>query len=253
LSDIGAEIIGTALLILFGNGVVMAAILNKSKGEGGGWVLITFGWGFAVMVGAYAVGQFDGAALNPAVTLGLLIHGDGFTFTNAIDQWIGEIIGATIGQVLAVLVYWKHFEATEDQPTKLACFSTGPAIRDFKWNFVTEVIATMTLTLGIFAITNIDNGLVVANGLGTLLVAFLVVAIGMSLGGPTGYAINPTRDLMPRIVHSVLPIPGKGDSDWGYAWVPVLGPLVGGAIGAIIYDAFWPATHVLHVAALALH
>ncbi len=249
MSTIGAEIIGTALLILFGNGVVMAAILNKSKGEGGGWVLITFGWGFAVMVGAYAVGQFDGAALNPAVTLGLWIHGsiDG---TIAWHQWVGEAIGATIGQILAVLTYWKHFEATEDKATKLACFSTGPAIRDYKWNFLTEAIATMTLVLGILALTNVGNGFVVANGLGTLLVAFLVVAIGMSLGGPTGYAINPTRDLMPRIVHQVLPIPGKGDSDWSYSWVPVLGPLVGGAIGAILYDAFWP-TAVAHV--LSVH
>jgi glycerol uptake facilitator protein len=252
LSYIGAEIIGTALLILFGNGVVMAAILNKSKGEGGGWVLITFGWGFAVMVGAYAVGQFDGAALNPAVTLGVLIHG-GITWSQAADQWIGEIIGATIGQVIAVLAYWKHFEATEDKATKLACFSTGPAIRDLKWNFVTEVIGTFALMLGILALTNAGNGFVVANGLGTLLVAFLVVAVGMSLGGPTGYAINPTRDLMPRIVHTLLPIPGKGDSDWGYAWVPVLGPLVGGALGAIIFDAFWPATSVVHVVGLAIH
>jgi glycerol uptake facilitator protein len=252
LSYIGAEIIGTALLILFGNGVVMAAILNKSKGEGGGWVLITFGWGFAVMVGAYAVGQFDGAALNPAVTLGLWIHGT-INGTHAVDQWIGEIIGATIGQVLAVLTYWKHFEATEDKATKLACFSTGPAIRDLKWNFVTEVIGTMALMLGILALTDAGNGFVIANGLGTLLVAFLVVAIGMSLGGPTGYAINPTRDLMPRIVHTLLPIPGKGDSDWGYAWVPVLGPLVGGAIGAIIFDAFWPTAVTHAVAVIHFH
>jgi glycerol uptake facilitator protein len=236
---IPAEIIGTALLILLGDGVVAAVLLAKSKAENAGWVVITFGWGFGVMVGAYAVGQFSGAHLNPAVTLGLLINGN-IDFGEAIQYWIGEMIGAMAGAILVVLTYWQHFEQTEDPGLKLAVFSTGPAIRNSFWNMVTEIIATFVLVLGILAITDPGNKGPAVSGLSTLLVAFLVVSIGMSLGGPTGYAINPARDLGPRIIHAVLPIPGKGDSDWGYAWIPVLGPLIGGAIGALIYIIAWP-------------
>jgi glycerol uptake facilitator protein len=191
------------------------------------------------MVGAYAVGQFDGAHLNPAVTLGIWIHG-GINGGDAIKYFIGELIGAMIGAVLVWAAYYLHWSETEDPGLKLAVFSTGPAIRNYAWNLVTEIIGTFVLVFGILAITDPGNKGPASSGLGTLLVAFLVVSIGMSLGGPTGYAINPARDLGPRIMHAILPIPGKGPSDWSYAWVPVLGPLIGGALGAILFGAFYP-------------
>jgi glycerol uptake facilitator protein len=241
LSIIGAEWIGTALLILLGDGVVAAVLLNKSKAQNSGWIVITFGWGFAVMVGAYAVGQFDGAHLNPAVTLGIWIHG-GIDGSAAWHYFVGEMLGAMTGAALVWAAYYLHWAETEDPGLKLAVFSTGPAIRNYAWNLVTEIIGTIVLVFGILAITSAGNFVSgpAHTGLGTLLVAFLVVSIGMSLGGPTGYAINPARDLGPRIMHAILPIPGKGPSDWSYAWVPVLGPLIGGAIGAILYGAFYP-------------
>jgi glycerol uptake facilitator protein len=239
LSTIGAETIGTALLVLLGDGVVAAVLLTKSKAQDSGWIVITFGWGFAVMVGAYAVGSFDGAALNPAVTLGLWINGN-INGNFAWHQWIGEFLGAFIGATLVYLSYFSHWRETEDPGLKLAVFCTGPAIRNYFWNFITEVIGTCVLVFGILAITGSFQGPVLAGGFATLLVAFLVVSIGMSLGGPTGYAINPARDLGPRIMHAILPIAGKGGSDWSYSWVPVLGPLVGGAIGALLFGAFYP-------------
>jgi glycerol uptake facilitator protein len=239
LSIIGAETIGTALLILLGDGVVAAVLLNKSKAQDSGWIVITFGWGFAVMVGAYSVGHFDGAALNPAVTLGLWINGN-INGSFAWHQWVGEFLGAFIGATLVYLSYFTHWRETEDPGLKLAVFCTGPAIRNYFWNFVTEVVGTCVLVFGILFLTGSFQGPVLAGGLNTLLVAFLVVSIGMSLGGPTGYAINPARDLGPRIMHFLLPIPGKGSSDWSYSWVPVLGPLVGGAIGALLFGAFYP-------------
>jgi glycerol uptake facilitator protein len=239
LSIIGAEIIGTALLILLGDGVVAGVLLTKSKAQDSGWIVITFGWGFGVMVGAYAVGHFDGAHLNPAVTLGLWIHGaiDG---GQAWHYFLGEMLGAMLGAFLVYLTYFLHWRETEDPGLKLAVFCTGPAIRNYFWNFVTEVVGTCVLVFGILAITGPNNPGPAVSGLGTLLVAFLVVSIGMSLGGPTGYAINPARDLGPRIMHAILPIPGKGGSDWSYSWIPVLGPLVGGAIGALLFGAFFP-------------
>jgi glycerol uptake facilitator protein len=238
---IPAEIIGTALLILLGDGVVAAVLLARSKAENGGWIVITFGWGFAVMVGAYAVAQFSGAHLNPAVTVGFLINGN-VTFGEAIQYFIGEFVGAMIGATLVLASYWQHFQQTEDPGLKLAVFSTGPAIRNPFWNLVTEIIGTFVLVLGILAIAA-DPGQkgIAASGLNLLLVAFIVVAIGLSLGGPTGYAINPARDLGPRIIHAILPVPGKGSSDWGYAWIPVVGPLIGGALGALLYVAAWPS------------
>jgi glycerol uptake facilitator protein len=239
LSIIGAEIIGTALLILLGDGVVAGVLLTKSKAQDSGWIVITFGWGFAVMVGAYAVGHFDGAHLNPAVTLGLWINGN-IDGGQAWHYFVGEFIGALLGAFLVYLTYFTHWRETEDPGLKLAVFCTGPAIRNYLWNFVTEVIGTCVLVFGILAITGTFQGPAITGGVSTLLVAFLVVSIGMSLGGPTGYAINPTRDLCPRIMHAILPIPGKGSSDWGYSWVPVLGPLVGGAIGALLFGAFYP-------------
>lgn len=237
MSIIGSEWIGTALLILLGDGVVAAVLLNKSKAQNSGWIVITFGWGFAVMVGAYSVGKFSGGQLNPAVTLGVWING-GITGGQAWHYWIGEMLGAMTGAVLVWAAYYLHWSETEDPGLKLAVFSTGPAIRHYAWNLVTEIIGTLVLVFGILAMGTFTNTAV--SGLSILLVAFLVVGIGLSLGGPTGYAINPARDLGPRIMHAVLPIPGKGTSDWSYAWVPVLGPLIGGAIGALLYGAFYP-------------
>jgi glycerol uptake facilitator protein len=240
LSIIGGETIGTALLILLGDGVVAAVLLNHSKAQNSGWIVITFGWGFGVMAGAYAVWQFTGAHLNPAVTLGVWIQG-GIDGGQAIKYFIGEFLGAMIGATLVFFAYYQHFAATEDPGLKLAVFSTGPAIRNTVWNLITEIIGTMVLVLGILAIlANPRVSLIGGSGLGILLVAFLVVAIGLSLGGPTGYAINPARDLGPRIMHAILPIPGKGPSDWAYAWIPVVGPLIGGAIGGLLYYYAWP-------------
>jgi glycerol uptake facilitator protein len=236
LGIIPSEIIGTAILILLGDGVVAAVLLNKSKAQNSGWIVITFGWGMAVMVAVYSVGFFSGAHLNPAVTLGFWIHGtiDG---SMAIKYFIGEMIGAMVGAFLVYLAYFLHWSETEDPGLKLAVFSTGPAIRNYAWNLVTEIIGTFVLVFGVLAIVGPWNSGLLGAGLPGLLIGLLVFAIGLSLGGPTGYAINPARDLGPRIMHAVLPIPGKGTSDWSYSWVPVLGPLIGGALGAIFFDA----------------
>ena len=236
---IPAEIIGTALLILLGNGVVAAVLLAKSKAENAGWIVITFGWGFGVMAGVYAIGQFTGAHLNPAVTVGLWINGN-IDFGEAIQYFIGEMVGAMIGAALVLASYWQHYQQTEDPGLKLATFSTGPAIRNPLWNTLTEVIGTVVLVLGVLSFTDPGNAGPGESGLTGLLVAFLVVGIGLSLGGPTGYAINPARDLGPRIVHQLLPVPGKGSSDWGYAWVPVVGPIIGAVIGALIFIIAFP-------------
>lgn len=237
MSIIGSEWIGTAILILLGDGVVAAVLLNKSKAQNSGWIVITFGWGFAVMAAVYATAKFSGGHLNPAVTLGVWING-GIDGGQAWHYWIGEMLGAMTGAVLVWAAYYLHWSETEDPGLKLAVFSTGPAIRNYAWNLVTEIIGTTMLMFGVLAMgTFTPTG---TSGLAPLIVAFLVVGIGLSLGGPTGYAINPARDLGPRIMHAVLPIPGKGPSDWSYAWVPVLGPLIGGAIGALLYGAFYP-------------
>jgi glycerol uptake facilitator protein len=240
LSTIGAEIIGTAILILMGDGVVAAVLLNHSKAQNSGWIVITFGWGMAVMIAVYAVGQFSGAHLNPAVTVGLWVNGsiDG---GDVPKYFIGEFVGAMLGATLVFLAYFQHFAATEDPGLKLAVFSTGPAIRNPAWNLVTEILGTMMLLVGVLGITDPGNKGVGTASLGGLLVGLLVLAIGLSLGGPTGYAINPARDLGPRIMHAILPIPGKGPSDWGYAWIPVVGPIIGGIIGALIYHWAWPS------------
>jgi glycerol uptake facilitator protein len=239
LDIIPAEIIGTAILILLGDGVVAAVLLNHSKAQNSGWIVITWGWGMAVMVAVYAVGQFSGAHLNPAVTVGLWINGN-IDGGDVPQYFIGEFVGAMLGATLVFLAYYQHFAATEDPGLKLAVFSTGPAIRNTGWNLVTEIIGTMILVLGVLGITDPGNKGVGTASLGGLLVGLLVLVIGLSLGGPTGYAINPARDLGPRIMHAILPIPGKGPSDWGYSWIPVVGPVIGGAIGALIYGAAWP-------------
>jgi len=234
LAIIPAEIIGTGLLILLGDGVVAAVLLAKSKAENSGWIVITFGWGMAVAMAVYSVGFFSGAHLNPAVTLGFWIHGT-ITGSQAWKYFVGEMLGAMVGAFLVYLTYFLHWKDTEDPGLKLAVFSTGPAVRNYAWNLITEIVGTFVLVFGVLAIIGPWNAL--TPGLAPLIIGLLVLAIGLSLGGPTGYAINPARDLGPRIMHAILPIPGKGGSDWSYAWVPVLGPLIGGALAAIFFDA----------------
>jgi glycerol uptake facilitator protein len=237
LSIFGAEVIGTAILILLGNGVVACVLLNLSKGQNSGWIVITFGWGMGVMAAAFAVGQFSGAHLNPAVTLGFAIAGN-IDWGDVPEYLAGEFVGAFIGATLVWLAYLDHWRETEDPGLKLACYCTAPAIRNTVSNFITEVIGTFLLVFGILAF--FANEATAATGLGALIVGLLVFAIGLSLGGPTGYAINPARDLGPRIMHAILPIAGKGGSDWSYAWIPVVAPLVGGALGAGAFEWFFP-------------
>jgi glycerol uptake facilitator protein len=239
LSIIGAETIGTALLILLGDGVVAAVLLANSKAQNSGWIVITFGWAMGVMFAILAVGQFSGAHLNPAVTLGFAVIGN--TDWGDVPKYlIGEFAGAMLGASLVAAAYSNHWAATEDPGLKLAVFCTGPAIRNTAANIVTEIIGTFVLVFGVLAIFANGFTTVPTFALGGLFVGFLVLAIGLSLGGPTGYAINPARDLGPRIVHAILPIPGKGDSDWGYAWIPVVAPIIGGILGALAFDAFYP-------------
>jgi glycerol uptake facilitator protein len=233
----GAETIGTAILILLGDGVVAGVLLNRSKAQNGGWIVITFGWGMAVAIAVFCVGQFSGAQLNPAVTLGSAIQG-GTDWSDVPKYVAGEFSGAIIGAVLVYLAYLNHWRGTEDPGLKLAVFCTAPAIRTPIANIITEIIGTFMLVFGVLAI--LANKATAADPITPLIIGFLVLAIGLSLGGPTGYAINPARDLGPRIVHFLLPIPGKGPSDWGYAWIPVLAPLAGGALGALAFKAFFP-------------
>jgi glycerol uptake facilitator protein len=237
LSIFGAEVIGTAILILLGNGVVACVLLNLSKGQNSGWIVITFGWGMGVMAAAFAVGQFSGAHLNPAVTLGFAIAGN-TDWGDVPEYFAGEFVGAFVGATLVWLAYLDHWRETEDPGLKLACYCTAPAIRNPVSNLITEVIGTFLLVFGILAF--FANEATAATGLGALIVGLLVFAIGLSLGGPTGYAINPARDLGPRIMHAILPIAGKGGSDWSYSWIPVVGPLVGGALGAGAFELFFP-------------
>ena len=229
-----SEIMGTAMLTLLGCGVVANAVLAKNKGFNGGFLMINFGWGFAVMAGVY-VAYKSGEQLNPAVTFGMVSSGaDNYAtgvevdFGNTIAYLLGEFIGAFIGAVLCWLAYRDHYDDPESEPgAKLATFSTGPAIRNTPWNLITEIIGTFVL---VFVILSFGR---TPSGLGPLAVALLVVGIGASLGGPTGYAINPARDLGPRVAHFLLPIKGKGDSDWAYSWIPVAGPLIGGVVAGV--------------------
>jgi glycerol uptake facilitator protein len=235
VSIFGAEVIGTAILILLGDGVVAAVLLAQSKAQNAGWIVITWGWGMAVMVGVFAVGQFSGAHLNPAVTLGFATIGN--TEWSDVPAYLGgEFVGAMIGAFLVWASYSNHWRATEDPGLKLAVFCTAPAIRNTAANVITEIIGTFMLVFGVLAI--VANELTA--GLAPLLVGLLVLAIGLSLGGPTGYAINPARDLGPRIMHAILPIPGKGPSDWGYAWIPVVAPIIGGVLGGLAFDWWYP-------------
>jgi glycerol uptake facilitator protein len=237
LSIFGAEVIGTAILILLGNGVVAGVLLNQSKAQNAGWIVITFGWGMAVALAVFAVGQFSGAHINPAVTLGFAFQGS--TEWGDVPEYLaGEFVGAFVGATLVWLAYLPHWGATEDPGLKLAAYSTAPAIRNTPANLITEIIGTFVLVFTVLALVA-DAGLA-DSGLLPLMVGLLVFAIGLSLGGPTGYAINPARDLGPRIMHAILPIAGKGPSDWGYSWIPVVGPIIGGVLGALAYDWWWP-------------
>jgi len=245
------EFIGTAILILLGNGVVANVVLNKTKGHDSGWIVITMGWGMAVFIAVFVVGQFSGAHINPAVTVGLAAAGL-FNWAMVFPYIGAQMLGAAFGALLVWLAYKDHFAATEDGGAKLAVHCTAPEIRKFPSNFMTEAIGTIMLVFGVFYIaspgfmgsngemleTIVINGQEVGFGLGALSalpVGFLVLAIGLSLGGPTGYAINPARDLGPRIMHAILPIPNKGSNDWSYSWVPVFGPIAGALIAAGAY------------------
>jgi len=228
------EIIGTAVLILFGGGVVAGVNLAKTKSNGGGWVVVTFAWGLAVTMGIYASGELSGAHLNPAVTLGFAAIGD--TNWGDVPTFIlGQMIGAFIGGTLVLFHYLPHFKATSDQATKLGVFSTSPAIRHTYSNLLSEIIGTFILVFGLLFIGVNEF----TEGFKPFVVGLLIVVIGMALGGTTGYAINPARDLGPRLVHALLPVPGKGSSDWGYSWIPVVGPILGGVLGAYTYKALF--------------
>lgn len=228
------ELIGTMVLIIFGGGVVGGVLMKNSKAEGSDWIVITVGWGLAVTMGAYAVGNYSGAHLNPAVTLGFASIGE-FPWADVPMYILAQMIGAMIGAVIVYFQYLPHWKGTDDQGAKLSVFATMPAIRHSLSNIISEVVGTFALVLGLLAIGANEF----TEGLNPLIVGALIVAIGVSLGGTTGYAINPARDLGPRIVHFFLPIPGKGTSDWSYAWIPVIGPILGGIYGALFYQKFF--------------
>jgi glycerol uptake facilitator protein len=234
------ELIGTAILIILGDGVVANVLLNKSKGFNSGWIVITFGWGMAVYTAVFVAAPYSTAHLNPAVTIGLAIAGK-FGWAQVPTYILAQMLGAMIGAFIVWVAYRRHFQETNDADAKLAVFCTGPAIRGAGDNMATEIIGTFILVFGALYILgptlklNGAEGNLGLGAIGALPVALLVLSIGLSLGGPTGYAINPARDLGPRIMHAILPIPKKRDSDWAYAWVPVAGPLAGAALAAILF------------------
>ncbi len=238
MDNLLGEFLGTMFLIILGNGVVANVLLSKSKGESSGWIVITTGWAMAVMVGVFVAISAGApeADINPAVTIGKWLILGTYDAGQAIITMLAQIAGAFVGAVIVWLAYYRHWAETADPGLKLAVHSTGPAIRDTTWNFVTELIGTMVLLIGVGAIFSGATGGSPASGLGPYLVGALVWGIGLSLGGPTGYAINPARDLGPRLAHFLLPIAGKGDSDWGYGWIPVVAPLVGGVLGALVWN-----------------
>ena len=227
-----AEFLGTALLILLGNGVVAGVVLKGTKNENSGWIVITIGWALAVTFAVYAVGRISGAHLNPAVTIALAATGQ-FAWANAGIYIIAQLLGAMLGATLVWLHYLPHWSRTPDPAAKLAVFCTAPAVRHNPGNFISEFIGTFVLMFGLSAL----GANRFAEGLNPLAVGALVLAIGHSLGGTTGYAINPARDLGPRIAHALLPVSGKGGSDWGYAWIPVVAPILGGICGTVTYQA----------------
>lgn len=240
-----AELLGTMILVLLGDGVVANVLLQRSKGQNAGWIVVTTGWGIAVAVAVYAVGRISGAHLNPAVTIALATIGS-FSWAQVPGYIAAQMIGAFAGAVLVWLAYLPHWRETPDPGAKLGVFCTKPSIRSAGPNLITEIIGTAVLMFGILAIAanaqtlarpgDVDLSVVFSRGLQPLLVGVLVLGIGVSLGGPTGYAINPARDLGPRLAHAILPIAGKGSSDWEYSWIPIVGPIIGGIAGAGLYS-----------------
>jgi glycerol uptake facilitator protein len=229
-----AEFFGTAIIIVFGSGVCSNVALNKTKGNSSGWIVISFGWAVGVFTGVLIAAPISGAHLNPAVTLALALAGK-FSYSLIPMYVCAQLLGAMFGAFLVWLAYKKHFDATDDGDTKLGIFCTAPNIRSYWYNVLTEIIGTYVLALAVLYMAAPDIGL---GALNALPVAIVVLGIGLSLGGPTGYAINPARDLGPRLVHFLLPIRNKRDSDWGYSWVPVLGPLVGASVAAVMFVLF---------------
>src|SRR5215211_4721354 len=234
------EFIGTMILIILGDGVVAGVLLRNSKAENSGWIVITFGWAMAVAVAFYCVFQFSGGYINPAVTIGAAVTG-GLEWAVVPGYLIAQFLGAFVGGVIVWLAYLPHWSETEDEGLKLGVFCTAPAIYNTPANLITEIIGTFILVFGVFGIVANAGAVggsaaaVIGTGLNPLLIGLLVLGIGLSLGGPTGYAINPARDLGPRIAHAVLPIAGKGGNDWGYSWIPVVGPIIGGILGGVLF------------------
>ncbi|HJP63679.1 MAG TPA: MIP/aquaporin family protein [Mucilaginibacter sp.] len=238
MSPFMAEFIGTMLLILLGDGVVANVLLNDTKGNNSGWIVITTAWGLAVFVGITVAGPYSGAHLNPAVTIGLAVAGK-FLWSNVLSYITAQMLGAMCGAFLVWVMYYDHFKRTNEPGSVLAVFCTGPAVRNYVSNIASEIIGAFVLIFVVFYVTGAEiKPTKVPIGLGSvgaIPVAFLVWVIGLSLGGTTGYAINPARDLGPRIMHAILPIKSKGTSDWAYAWIPIIGPVIGGVIAALVY------------------
>lgn len=229
-----AEFFGTMLLVILGDGVVAGVVLKRTKSENAGWLTIVVAWGLAVTLAVFAVGDYSGAHLNPAVTIGLLVDGS-FPSDLVVGYILSQMAGAFVGAIIVWLHYLPHWKETPDAATKLSVFSTGPALRNTMANLLSEIIATAVLILGLLFLGANEF----TQGLKPVVVGLLIMAIGLSLGGPTGFAINPARDLGPRLAHFILPIHGKGSSDWSYAWIPVVGPIIGGALGALVYNALF--------------
>jgi len=238
MNPVTAELVGTMILILLGNGVVANVVLKGTKGNNSGWMVITTGWALAVFAGVVIAGPYSGAHLNPAVTLGLAIAGK-FPWSRVPMFIIAQLLGAMIGSILVWIMYYDHFKITDDEGMKRAVFYTSPAINNAKLNFISELLGTFVLLLAVFYITNGEMGKektpIGMGSIGAIPVAFIVWAIGLSLGGTTGYAINPARDLGPRIIHDLLPIKYKNKNDWKYAWVPIFGPIAGAALAAALF------------------
>lgn len=229
-----AEFFGTMLLIVLGNGVVAGVVLKGTKSENAGWLTIVIGWGLAVTLAIYAVGKISGAHLNPAITIAFAVKGD-FPWSDVAGYVTAQLAGAVVGAVIVWLHFLPHWKRTDDQGTKLSVFCTSPAIRNTFSNVVSEILATAVLILGLLFIGANEF----TQGLNPLVVGLLIISIGLSLGGTTGFAINPARDVGPRIAHTILPVFGKGSSDWGYAWIPVVGPIIGGIVGVLVYQLFF--------------